>query len=735
MKKVFSIILACVVLLNATCVFSDSTDLNKTNSANGAAAVVNAVDITSCADNTYVLDSNGKVWGWGDNGYRQLGQALTAEQKSTFTPTELLNMSGIKAISAGRGYILALTNDGFISGMGNNANGQVDPYSYKVNNANGQTNSSSDKENNANNQAALPSNTEMIAGAAHIQGLSNITAISAGNGYAMALKSDGTVYIWGEYRYRIGNSPKPIAVKAVTDVERIFALDHHAFVVNKSGDVFELKGVATTANELDSIDNVVSIVESSNRIYAADTDGNLWTWSMYGNDIRQVEGANNIVQLIKNKDKGVLALDRDGVIWQCDDATLKLNQLSGIDRASKISSGTSHFAVLRTDGSVWTWGDNSKGQLGNGGALFYKTPVKLESISNVKAAAATKEYSVILKNDGTVWTFGSNKNGVLGDGNRTDKYAPTQVQGLTDVEKISASATHVLALKEDGTVWAWGSNDSGQLGDGTYTDRLTPVQVKNIKNVADIAALNQFSIVLLKNGNVWTWGNSGYGVESDKVKIDRTLPIQVNELYGIKMISAGYDHILALKSDRTVWALGSNGSGQYGYEVPQKELDKMKPLRVSGVSDVKYIAAGYYHNIAIKWNGTVIGWGDNSFGQLGVKNTGNIYSKYTIRNFENVASVIAGSNHSFAIKNDGTVWAWGNNSSGQLGIGNDVAYFNPVEVPNLGDVRCIAAGNNYSMAVQNDGTLWVWGDNRFGQLGLGRKDEIVTDIPTQISIH
>ena len=700
-------ILACVVLLNAMCVFSDSADLNKTNSANGAAAVVNAVDITSCADNTYVLDSNGKVWGWGDNSYRQLGEALTEEQKSTFTPTEMLSLSGIKAISAGRGYLLALANDGSVWGVGNNANRQVAP----------------------------DSNVDRIARPAHIQGLSNIKAISAGNGYAMAIKDDGTVYIWGDYRYKTNNNLKPTQAKYLSDIDKIFALNHYAFAMDTSGEAFEFKGIYTVTNDVDSIDKAIAVVESNSRVYAARQDGTLWTWSIYRNDIRQVEGVSNIVQLSMNKGSGILALDADGTLWQCDDTTLKVSKISNIDKVTKISSGTAHLAAIREDGSVWTWGDNSKGQLGNGGALFYKTPVKLEAISNVKAAAATKEYSVILKNDGTVWTFGSNKNGVLGDGTYTDKYAPIQVQGLTDIEKISASATHVLALKEDGTVWAWGSNDSGQLGDGTYTNRLTPVQVKNIKNVADIAALNQFSIVLLKNGNVWTWGNSGYGVESDKVKIDRTLPMQVNELYGIKMISAGYDHILALKSDRTVWVLGSGSSGQYGYEVPQKELDKMKPLRVSGVSDVKYIAAGYYHNIAIKWNGTVIGWGDNSFGQLGVKNTGNIYSKYTIRNFENVASLIAGSNHSFAIKNDGTIWAWGNNSSGQLGIGNDVAYFNPVEVPNLGDVRCIAAGNNYSMAVQNDGTLWVWGDNRFGQLGLGRKDEIVTDIPTQISIH
>ncbi|NBV87504.1 MAG: hypothetical protein EBS01_14835, partial [Verrucomicrobia bacterium] len=174
-------------------------------------------------------------------------------------------------------------------------------------------------------------------------------------------------------------------------------------------------------------------------------------------------------------------------------------------------------------------------------------------------AAAGAHSSVVLKSDGTVWTAGDNSCGQLGNGNFTPSPSPTQVQGLSDVCFVASGYHHVLALKKDGTVWAWGNNADGELGTGTAQNICNkPEQVSSLSGIIAVAAGGFHSLALKDDGTVWAWGYNALGALGTGGTLGSTIPVQVFGLNGIKAIAAGYLHSLALKSDGSVWVFGNN---------------------------------------------------------------------------------------------------------------------------------------------------------------------------------
>lgn len=196
--------------------------------------------------------------------------------------------------------------------------------------------------------------------------------------------------------------------------------------------------------------------------------------------------------------------------------------------------------------------------------------------------------------NGTVWAWGWNRSGELGDGTTTDQLTPVQLSGLTDVTAITTGPSSTYALKSDGTVWAWGDNSSGELGDGTTIERPTPVQVIGLTGVTAVVAQSGSVFALRSDGTVWAWGLNGYatvgqarlaetvilpggrvlpagtivdegyqqavgGFLGDGTAIERPTPVQVIGLTGVAAIAAGHEAAYALKSDGTVWAWGRNG--------------------------------------------------------------------------------------------------------------------------------------------------------------------------------
>lgn len=334
--------------------------------------------------------------------------------------------------------------------------------------------------------------------------------------------------------------------------------------------------------------------------------------------------------------------------------------------------------------------------------------------------AAGTAHTVALKSDGTVWAWGSNGNGQLGDGTTTDSPVPVQVSGLTDVTAVAAGGTHSLALKSDGTVWAWGGNSNGQLGDGTTADSPFPVQVSGLEGtVTVLAAGGTHSVALKSDGTVWTWGNNDHGQLGNGSKTQSAAPVQVEDIDEIEAIAAGAAHTLALEDDGVIWAWGSNDEGQLGNGNTE---DKDSPVRVDSLSDVMAIAAGTSHSIAVEDDGAAYAWGNNDYGQIGNGGTSRKASPTKVdRLGDDVVTVAAGNAHSLAVKDDGTVWVWGSNSNGQLGIGDlSVAMKkSPVQVESLAAGTALVAGSDYSFLIGRDMTFWAWGKNDTGQLGDG----------------
>nr|WP_269456777.1 Ig-like domain-containing protein [Thermanaeromonas toyohensis] len=333
--------------------------------------------------------------------------------------------------------------------------------------------------------------------------------ISAGTYHSLALKSDGTVWAWGQNSYgQLGdgtttNRYTPVQVQGLSDVVAVAAGGGHSLALK--------------------------------------SDGTVWAW-----------GANNYGQL----GDGTTANRYTPV------------QVQGLSGVVAIAAALgSHSLALKSDGTVWAWGYNYYGQLGDGTTTNRYTPVQVQGLSNVVAIAAGGSYSLALKSDGTVCAWGYNGQGQLGDGTTTNRYTPVQVQNQNLQSSVVAIATHgnhSLALKSDGTVWAWGANAYGQLGDGTTTNRLTPVQVWNLSGVVAIAGGGNHSLALKSDGTVWAWGYNGAGQLGDGTTISRYTPVQVQGLSGVVAVAGGSNHSLALKSDGTVWAWGQNGYGQLG---------------------------------------------------------------------------------------------------------------------------------------------------------------------------
>ncbi|MBN2128069.1 MAG: hypothetical protein JW741_01175, partial [Sedimentisphaerales bacterium] len=405
----------------------------------------------------------------------------------------------------------------------------------------------------------------------------------------------------------------------------------------------------------------------------------------------------------------------------------------------------------RNDGTVWAWGQNWWGKLGDGTTTDRSAPVQVVDgaggfLTGMTTIAAGGEHSLAIKNDGATWSWGANSSGELGDGTTTDRLAPVQVVDgsggvLTGVTAVAAGRSHSLALRNDDTVWAWGYNYDGQLGDGTTNYRSAPVQVVDgagglLAGMTAIAAGGEHSLALRNDGTVWAWGQNWWGKLGDGTTTDRSAPVQVADgagglLTGMTAIAAGGEHSLALRNDGTVWAWGDHYQRRFG---DGTTTDPSAPVQVVDgaggfLTGVTAIAAGGQHSLVLRNDGTVRAWGDNYDGQLGDGTTNHHSAPVQVVDgsrglFTGATAVAAGHGHSLALRNDETVWAWGYNYNGQLGDGTTTDRSVPVQVVDgaggfLTGMTAVAAGSSHSLAIRNDGTVWAWGYNYNGQLGDG----------------
>ena len=297
--------------------------------------------------------------------------------------------------------------------------------------------------------------------------------------------------------------------------------------------------------------------------------------------------------------------------------------IEGLTDVKALDVGQSHVFAIKEDGSVWTWGKNNNGQLGNKEAklgLSENAPIPVQlQLNDFKAISAGNDHSAMLKSDGTVWCWGGNFSGQLGNGEFGDIFKPElepiQSLDLTDVKDVFAGSLCTFALKNDGTLFSWGFNGlHGQLGNGSTENVNRPVQVlTDVKKLASGKSAHAFAFK--NDGTIWAWGRNSFGQLGDGTTDNNSIiPIQITGLEGVIEITPGQLHTVALKEDGTVCAWGRNNVGQLGNGT---YIDSIDPVQVEGLTNIVSIATGGSHTIAIGSDGTVWTWGDNTSGQLG----------------------------------------------------------------------------------------------------------------------
>ncbi|MCP4108172.1 MAG: choice-of-anchor D domain-containing protein [Desulfobacteraceae bacterium] len=261
-----------------------------------------------------------------------------------------------------------------------------------------------------------------------------------------------------------------------------------------------------TPVQVPDLDRIIAVACGENHAVALRNDNTVWAWgsNLYG---QLGDGTTN---------------DRNTPV-----------QVPGLDSVVAVACGDNHTIALRSDGTILAWGYNNHGQIGDGTTLDKNTPIQVSSIDEFKSIAAGGNHTLaIKKSDGTVWAWGMNTEGQLGDGTNTDKNTPVQVSNLGNVSTVVGGNNHTVALREDGAVWTWGRNNEGQLGDGTYEYSPNRLKVPGLAGVTAIAAGGNHTIVLKGDSTVWTWGDNSHGQLGDGTTINRNTPVQTKGLWG-----------------------------------------------------------------------------------------------------------------------------------------------------------------------------------------------------------
>lgn len=407
-------------------------------------------------------------------------------------------------------------------------------------------------------------------------------------------------------------------------------------------------------------------------------------------------------------------------------------KVQGLDDVVAVAAGERHTLALKKDGTVWSWGDNEQGQLGDATGITGRAePAQIAGLEGVSAIGAGDFFSVVLRRDGTLWQFGNGMVGGVTDGAvGTDIARPRQIAGIGGVSSFACGRKSVIALKENGSVWCWGLNVAGQCGDGGNGIQWAPKEVAGVDGAVAVAAGEDFALALKGDGTVWGWGS--LYLASGKSLQRQSKPAPIPELTGIREIRAGYWLALALRRNGTVWHSGVDGKGVPGEQRSFADLLKRQKTAATGA-----IFAGGKDAFLERNDGTLICWGLNDYGKPAQKGEKKSLSMAELAfdlvvDLDAVAAlaedkadqtalrfhgIAAGATHSLGLGRDGTVWAWGENEAGQVADRGGGSINAPRQVLDSGGrplegVSAIATGANTSLAVKGDGSLWFWGQNQ-----------------------
>ena len=480
-------------------------------------ATVRIVAIEVAGDTSYALDSEGKVWAWGDNRYRQLADASVA---SRAVPGLVMGVSNATAVSAGRVGAAAVMSDGSVWTWG--GYGSV---------------------GTPTRLAGLPGTAKAVRmGEYHVVvQLADGTLVSGGGNFSGQL-GDGT-----------STTPSPnelVRPAGVTGPVKDFAAGNkHTLAVDAGGRILgwgdDLKGQTGSATETTrNVPAVVANLGPASQVAAGDghslvllRDGTVAGWG------------DNFGGAVGSGTTGVRTAPET---------------LSGLVGITQVSAAKASSAALDAAGALWVWGDNSRGQLArplNESSIF--VPVKAKDVPALKQVALGGTHSVGLDANGKVWAWGDNNEGQLGDASASGGPASRSVAVLSDIRAVAAGEAHSLALDGQGRVWAWGRNKFAQVSPSGDVAISTPAKVNGLPRVVAIAAGLGSSLALDETGKLWGWGLNQFG-ELGQGGTGFTLNPTLVDGDTYARLSAAPWHTLATRADGVAWAFGWNDYGQLG---------------------------------------------------------------------------------------------------------------------------------------------------------------------------
>jgi len=636
----------------------------------------NVIAIAGGEFHSLALKQDGTVWAWGRNDYGQLGVGNNTNKN---LPVRVLNLSNVVRIAGGGYHSLALLSDGTVWAWGYNYYGEL---------GNGTT-----TNKNFPVQVFDLTNVFSVDGGGyhsiaiincpppdHLPIIADITdknecfqtgiTINFNPGSPATrhdLYKDASLLatnVTSPINYFPGDSDSHIyMIRAVNGFCTLG--DSNEYYFSDGGEVCSNPAITSIVDKnLTALSGVIiNYVSASPPAIRYDLyiDGNLAEQNFSSGDLFEPGDTNFHCYTIRAyyeqpcqsylESLRVCAKDRDaklGVItasglndygqlgcgWQPVSSSVPLQVLNITNPLISISAGYKHSLTVKGDGTVWAWGSNNYGQLGNNSLDDSATPVQVVNLTGAAMVSGGYLHSLALKNDGTVWAWGDNFYYQLGRNCGQYSLIPVQTVNLTNVISISAGEDHSLALRQDRTVWAWGKNTSGQLGNGTNTNSYIPVQAQNLTDVVAISAGGDDSLAIKTDGSLWAWGKT----------INSSIPCKIME--DVVAVCAGQDFSLALKNDGTVWAWGDNTYGQLG---TGNNNYSSTPVQVVGISNIVKIGCGYYHSLALRADGVLFAWGRNDYGQLGIGNQLNSNIPVQVSSIENVAMIDGGGYHSLAL--------------------------------------------------------------------------------------
>ena len=536
------------------------------NSAPGPVEGLTDVTAIACyANQTFALKRDGTVWGWGANAQGGLGDGTQLDRA---TPVQVSGLTDVVAING----TAALRRDGtvwewgYTTWSGKPAN-LVPLQSVGIADA-AALGRNFGGEWGGRLQALQSDGTtwwQWTPGLVPEKQavLGRLKALASSPFFSLLLKEDGQVLASGlNNSGQLGNGVAPsggwdwqadfLPVVGLANVVAVTAGDNHALALDASGIVWAWGDDAHG--------------QLGRGTVMSNTIANV------------VPGLSNIVQVSTGEEGSSFALDGRGRVWawglnahgQLGDGTGSNRSspvpLAGLEDVQALALGANWTSMaLKKDGTVWAWGNNFSGQLGNGrSGDFSNTPTAVPGLTNVTAIAAHTFHALAVRQDGTVWAWGGNDNGQLGNGTTTASLVPIQVPGLSGVKAVAAGWARSFALKRDGTVMAWGFGNWGALGDGSWSEfnRLSPQPVPGLTDVVEISA-GTHTLARRSDGSVWGWGQT-WGTNELGGRAMGSVSGPVTSYGPFQGIAAGQQASALLSTDGLLYMAGDNTSGRLG---------------------------------------------------------------------------------------------------------------------------------------------------------------------------